>query len=137
MSQGPFIGAMSAFQGTEAETRESLGGIKQYNVLPDERSLICPPSKSIIFYLSGSLIFICLPPPGIPIESERVDSQKWLKWWSYLLLLFQPSQTHPHPPLYSPRLQSQQATQLHPQLCLPQRPAETLQPLTQNTKELN
>ena len=60
---GPLKGAMSAqkvLQGSETETRELLGGMKEYCVLPDEGSLICPPGKSTIFitnYTQNNCIF--------------------------------------------------------------------------------
>ena len=42
-----------ASQGSETETRELLGRMEKKSISPHEGSLICPPGKSMIFYLSG------------------------------------------------------------------------------------
>ena len=50
--RGLLKGAMSAqkaFQGSEMETRELLGGMEENSVSPKEGSLIGPPGKSMIF----------------------------------------------------------------------------------------
>ena len=43
------MSALKALQGSETETRELLGGTEE-NSVPTKGSLICPPSKSMIFH---------------------------------------------------------------------------------------
>ena len=48
-------------QGSEMDTKALLEEWKR-KIFPDRGSLICPPGKSMLFYLSGPLIFDCLRP---------------------------------------------------------------------------
>ena len=43
------MSAQKAFQGSETETRELLGGTEEKSASSDKVSLICPPGKSMIF----------------------------------------------------------------------------------------
>ena len=69
-SQGPLKGVVSAqkaLQGTDTEMIELLGGKEKISKSPTRRSLIFPPGKSIIFYLSGPPNFWQPAPPLISI----------------------------------------------------------------------
>ena len=59
--------AQKALQGSETETRDVLEEQKR-KVFPDKGSVICPPGKSMIFYLSV--------PPSILLPSLLLEQQR-------------------------------------------------------------
>ena len=70
------MSAQKAIQGSETETRESLGGSTEI-MFPDEGSLICSLGKLMIFLRIFSLLLIaCDPPASGKGAADKLPSRK-------------------------------------------------------------